>query len=59
MRLKTILYIIRRLIVILSLTYVVGGRLFGAAFIYAGYDSTHGFQLYNSDPSGNYAGWKA
>ena len=27
--------------------------------LYAGWDKTHGFQLYLSDPSGNYNGWKA
>ena len=27
--------------------------------MFAGYDETHGFQLYQSDPSGNYSGWKA
>lgn len=27
--------------------------------LYAGHDEHHGFQLYHSDPSGNYAGWKA
>lgn len=32
---------------------------FGVAFLFAGYDTTHGFQLYQSDPSGNYSGWKA
>ena len=26
--------------------------------MYAGWDSHYGFQLYHSDPSGNYAGWK-
>ncbi|KAK7053248.1 Proteasome subunit alpha type-3 [Paramarasmius palmivorus] len=26
---------------------------------YGGYDSQHRFQLYHSDPSGNYSGWKA
>lgn len=26
---------------------------------YAGYDKSRGFQLYVSDPSGNYSGWKA
>lgn len=34
-------------------------RPFGVAFLFAGYDTTHGFQLYQSDPSGNYSGWKA
>jgi 20S proteasome subunit alpha 3 len=27
--------------------------------LYAGHDKHHGFQLYHSDPSGNYSGWKA
>ena len=27
--------------------------------MYAGYDMNQGFQLYTSDPSGNYAAWKA
>lgn len=36
-----------------------GLRPFGVAFLFAGYDSSHGFQLYQSDPSGNYSGWKA
>merc|ERR1711879_579858 len=26
---------------------------------FAGYDIHHGYQLYMSDPSGNYSGWKA
>jgi len=34
-------------------------RPFGVAFLFAGYDVNHGFQLYQSDPSGNYTGWKA
>lgn len=36
-----------------------GMRPFGVAFLYAGWDEFHGFQLYHSDPSGNYGGWKA
>ena len=28
------------------------------SFLYAGWDKHFGFQLYHSDPSGNYAGWK-
>merc|ERR1711935_568188 len=41
--------------------YTWGGGLrpFGVAFLFAGYDEHHGFQLYQSDPSGNYSGWKA
>lgn len=27
--------------------------------LYAGWDEDRGFQLYQSDPSGNYGGWKA
>lgn len=34
-------------------------RPFGASFIFAGWDEHFGFQLYQSDPSGNYGGWKA
>ncbi len=29
------------------------------SILYAGYDPHHQFQLYHSDPSGNYSGWKA
>lgn len=36
-----------------------GLRPFGVSFIYAGYDSLRQFQLYQSNPSGNYTGWKA
>lgn len=36
-----------------------GMRPFGVSFIYAGFDEHYGFQLYKSDPSGNYGGWKA
>jgi len=36
-----------------------GLRPFGVSFIYAGYDSSRQFQLYQSNPSGNYGGWKA
>ena len=34
-------------------------RPFGVAFLFAGWDEQHGLQLYASDPSGNYGGWKA
>jgi 20S proteasome subunit alpha 3 len=37
----------------------IGLRPFGASFIFAGWDRHFGFQLYQSDPSGNYGGWKA
>jgi 20S proteasome subunit alpha 3 len=40
-------------------TQIGGLRPFGVAFLFAGYDAHHGFQLYQSDPSGNYSGWKA
>lgn len=36
-----------------------GLRPFGVAFLFAGFDEHYGFQLYQSDPSGNYSGWKA
>ncbi|KAI9295106.1 proteasome subunit alpha type-4 [Neoconidiobolus thromboides FSU 785] len=36
-----------------------GLRPYGVSILYAGYDDSHGFQLYHSDPSGNYGGWKA
>lgn len=36
-----------------------GLRPFGVAFLFAGFDDNFGFQLYQSDPSGNYSGWKA
>jgi 20S proteasome subunit alpha 3 len=36
-----------------------GLRPFGVAFLFAGWDALHGFQLYQSDPSGNFSGWKA
>lgn len=41
------------------LRLMIGLRPFGVSFIYAGYDDIHGFQLYQSNPSGNYGGWKA
>jgi len=34
-------------------------RPFGVGFMYAGFDKVRGFQLYHSDPSGNYAAWRA
>jgi len=36
-----------------------GLRPFGVAFLVAGYDPAHKFQLYHTDPSGNFSGWKA
>jgi 20S proteasome subunit alpha 3 len=36
-----------------------GLRPFGVSFVYAGWDEQRHFQLYQSNPSGNYGGWKA
>jgi len=36
-----------------------GLRPFGVSILYAGFDPHYQFQLYHSDPSGNYSGWKA
>ncbi|PAV82082.1 hypothetical protein WR25_27000 isoform G [Diploscapter pachys] len=36
-----------------------GKRPFGVSLLYAGWDKHYGYQLYQSDPSGNYTGWKA
>jgi len=36
-----------------------GLRPFGVSFLIAGWDKHYGFQLYKSDPSGNFGGWKA
>lgn len=36
-----------------------GLRPYGVSVLYAGFDELHGYQLYVSDPSGNYGGWKA
>jgi 20S proteasome subunit alpha 3 len=36
-----------------------GLRPFGTAFLFAGWDKHYGFQLYQTDPSGNYSGWRA
>lgn len=36
-----------------------GLRPFGVSILYGGWDAHHDFQLYHSDPSGNYSGWKA
>lgn len=42
-----------------SYTQHGGMRPFGVAFLYAGWDKHYGYQLYQSDPSGNYSGWQA
>eukprot|EP00933_Yihiella_yeosuensis_P003830 TRINITY_DN1071_c0_g1_i1.p1 TRINITY_DN1071_c0_g1~~TRINITY_DN1071_c0_g1_i1.p1 ORF type:complete len:285 (-),score=77.11 TRINITY_DN1071_c0_g1_i1:119-874(-) len=36
-----------------------GLRPFGVSFLVGGYDASHGFQLYHTDPSGNFSGWKS
>ncbi|CAK9291355.1 unnamed protein product [Gordionus sp. m RMFG-2023] len=36
-----------------------GKRPFGISILYMGWDKHYGYQLYQSDPSGNYSGWKA
>jgi len=36
-----------------------GLRPFGTAFLFAGWDCNFGYQVYQTDPSGNYSGWKA
>lgn len=42
-----------------SYTQRGGLRPFGVSFLWAGWDYHRGWQLYLSDPSGNYARWKA
>jgi 20S proteasome subunit alpha 3 len=42
-----------------SYTQHGGMRPYGVSFLYAGWDRIYGWQLYQSDPSGNYSGWKA
>lgn len=42
-----------------SYTQHGGMRPFGCSFLIAGWDKVYGYQLYQSDPSGNYGGWKA
>lgn len=36
-----------------------GLRPFGCGFLFAGWDVHRGFRVYQTDPSGNYSGWKA
>lgn len=52
----TILHTFRSICLLISST---GLRPFGVSLLYAGYDPHYKFQLYHSDPSGNYSGWKA
>merc|ERR1712039_678009 len=42
-----------------SYTQFGGLRPYGVSFLVAGHDRYHGFQLYHTDPSGNFSGWKA
>jgi 20S proteasome subunit alpha 3 len=42
-----------------SYTQAGGLRPFGVSFLIAGYDRHSGCQLYLTDPSGNFGGWKA
>ena len=42
-----------------SFTQFGSSRPYGVSIMYAGYDKIRGFQLYNSDPSGNYSAYKA
>jgi len=42
-----------------SYTQYGGLRPFGVGFLIAGYDQNNGYQLYQTDPSGNYTCWKA
>lgn len=36
-----------------------GLRPYGVSLLYAGWDDLNGYQLFMSNPSGNYSGWKA
>ncbi len=38
--------------------FLTGKRPFGVSILYMGWDKHYGYQLYQSDPSGNYSGWK-
>lgn len=42
-----------------SYTQFGGLRPFGVSFLIAGWDEHFGFQLYHTDPAGNYTGWRA
>ncbi|CXI66442.1 proteasome subunit alpha type-4, putative [Plasmodium berghei] len=42
-----------------SYTQYGGLRPYGVSFLIAGYDTKEGYQLYHTDPSGNYSGWFA
>jgi 20S proteasome subunit alpha 3 len=65
MRYEARVYTIRRYLppltfpYLIDITHCLGLRPFGVSLLYAGYDPHYQFQLYHSDPSGNYSGWKA
>lgn len=40
-------------------TQTGGKRPYGVSILYMGWDPRFNYQLYQSDPSGNYSGWKA
>jgi 20S proteasome subunit alpha 3 len=42
-----------------AMTQYGGLRPFGVSFLIGGWDRYYGYQLYNTDPSGNYSAWKA
>ena len=42
-----------------SYTQFGGLRPFGVSFLFGGWDEQNGFQLFQTDPSGNYGGWQA
>ena len=46
-------------IFVLQILFFSGKRPFGVSLLYMGWDKHYGFQLYQSDPSGNFSGWKA
>lgn len=41
-----------------SYTQFGGLRPFGVSFLIAGWDKSKGFQLYHTDPAGNFGGWR-
>lgn len=42
-----------------SYTQFGSSRPFGVSFMYGGFDNVRGYQLFCSDPSGNFGSWKA
>jgi 20S proteasome subunit alpha 3 len=57
---KYLVHAVEKIIDLFSLfLFRLGLRPFGVSLLYAGYDPHYKFQLYHSDPSGNYSGWKA